>query len=121
MLLAHWGVPLLVVAFVLVYWVLGVLNYANPNIEAMMQTQEEEKDEDTSVWMILGFFGLGSCLLIVCGRFLSPRMIIKVQNMRGKPLGIHTLEGWSMQEILKMRVRKVRYGSTAVFSTVEGK
>ena len=84
MLLAHWGVPLLVVAFVLVYWVMGVLNYTNPNIGAMMQTEEEEKDEDTSVWMILGFLGFGSCLLMICGRFLSPRVIMKVQNMRGK-------------------------------------
>ena len=84
MLLAHWGVPLLVVAFVLVYWVLGVLNYISPNIEAMMRKEKEEKDEDNSLWMILGFLGLGSCLLMVCGWFLYPRVIKKVQEQRGK-------------------------------------
>ena len=33
---AHWGMPLLVATFVIIYWVLGIINYTSPNIEDMM-------------------------------------------------------------------------------------
>ena len=86
MLLAHWGLPLLVVTFVLVYWVLGILNYISPNIETIMAKEKEEMDEDEegSLYMILGILGLGSGLLMVLGWFLYPRVIIKMQELKGK-------------------------------------
>ena len=89
-MIAYWGVPLLVITFSLIYWVLSILNYTNPDIEAMMKKENEEKDEDRSVWMMLGILGLGSCLLMVCGWFLYPRVTRKMQELKGKAIVPYT-------------------------------
>ena len=86
MLMARWGVPLLAITFVLIYSVLGFINYTNPNIEAMMKIEKEAKDKDISLWMILGLFCLGSGLLMVCGWFLYPRVIEKMQEQKGNDI-----------------------------------
>ena len=57
---AHWGVPVLVTTFVVVYWVLGMANYYSPQIEVMM---EEEVEQDFQ-WTDAAVAGLGKSQIL---------------------------------------------------------
>ena len=81
-LLSFWGLPLLVVIFVVTYWVMGIFNYISPNIETIMQKEKEDDDEGGSLFMILMILALGSSLLMICGWFLYPKMIVKKRELK---------------------------------------
>ena len=61
--IAHWGVPVLVVVFVTIYWVLGMINYWSPDIESMHGQQEEQ--ESNSLWLHISLAASGVAALVM--------------------------------------------------------
>jgi len=90
MWISYWGVPILVIVFVVTYWIMGIENYLNPSIsveeEAASMTEEEEEGGG-SVWLILGLIGL---LIIVFAALLwwcHPMISARLQKKKKTKLG----------------------------------
>ena len=80
MWISYWGVPILVIVFVVTYWIIGMKNY-HYNFHGKMT---EEEEQGSSLWMILGVIG---ALVAVFGALLwwfYPLISSRIQRKRTK-------------------------------------
>ena len=45
MWISYWGVPILVIVFVVTYWILGIENYLNPSVKMVSGEEKVEEEE----------------------------------------------------------------------------
>ena len=84
-LIGVWGVPILVVIFVVTYWILGIDNYLNPK---MVMEEEEEDEEESSLWMILGVVGLLVAVFAALLCWFYPTISARLQAKKTTKLGL---------------------------------
>ena len=53
---SYWGVPILVIGFVVSYWIIGIKNY-HYKIVGGKEDLAQMAEEGNSLWMILGVVG----------------------------------------------------------------
>ena len=87
MWISYWGVPTLVIVFVVTYWILGIENYLNPSVQMVGGKEELNKEEEeagSSLWMILGLVGVLVVLFVALLWWFYPTISARLQGKKKK-------------------------------------
>ena len=87
MWISYWGVPTLVIVFVVTYWILGIENYLNPSVQMVGGRDELNKEEEeggSSLWMILGLVGVLVVLFVGLLWWFYPTISARLQGKKKK-------------------------------------
>ena len=89
MWISYWGVPILVIVFVVTYWILGIENYLNPSVKMVSGEEkvEEEEEGGSSLWLILGLVGVLLVVFAVLVWWFHPMISAKLQKKKKTKLG----------------------------------
>ena len=89
MWISYWGVPILVIVFVVTYWILGIENYLNPSVKMVSGEEkvEEEEEGGGSLWLILGLVGFLVVVFAALLWWFYPMISAKVQKKKKTKLG----------------------------------
>ena len=87
-LIGVWGVPILVVIFVVTYWILGIDNYLNPKMVMEEEEEVDEDEEESPLWLILGVIGLLVAVLALLLWWFYPIISARVQARKTTKLGL---------------------------------
>ena len=90
MWISYWGVPILVIVFVVTYWILGIENYLNPSVKMVSgeeKVEEEEEEGGGSLWLILGLVGLLVVVFAGLVWWFHPIISAKLQKKKTTKLG----------------------------------
>ena len=90
MWISYWGVPILVIVFVVPYWILGIENYLNPSVKMVSgqeKVEEEEEEGGGSLWLILGLVGFLVVVFAVLVWWFHPMISDKLQKKKKTKLG----------------------------------
>ena len=91
MWISYWGVPVLVIVFVVTYWILGVENYINPSVKMVTgkeEVAEEEEEEGGSLlWLMLGVIGVLVALFAALLWWFYPMISAKLEKKKKAKLG----------------------------------
>ena len=72
MWISYWGVPTLVIVFVVTYWILGIENYLNPSVQMVGGKEELNKEEEEG----------GSEYFIDMARSNNPSLLTPVRQLK---------------------------------------
>ena len=87
MWISYWGVPTLVIVFVVTYWILGIENYLNPSVQMVGGKEELNKEEEeagSSLWMILGIIGVLVIIFVALLWWFYPTISARLQGKKKK-------------------------------------
>ena len=89
MWISYWGVPILVIVFVVTYWILGIENYLNPSVKMVSGEEkvEEEEEGGGSLWLILGLVGFLVVVFAGLVWWFHPMISAKLQKKKTTKLG----------------------------------
>ena len=100
MWISYWGVPVLVIVFVVTYWILGVENYINPRVKMVTgkeEVAEEEEEEGSLLWLMLGVIGVLVALFAALLWWFYPMISAKLEKKKKTKLG-------SQQTLIRSRI-----------------
>ena len=92
MWISYWGVPVLVIVFVVTYWIMGIENYLNPSVKMVAGKEEvasmaEEEEEGSSLWLILGVIGVLLAVFAALLWWFYPMISAKLEKKKKAKLG----------------------------------
>ena len=92
MWISYWGVPVLVIVFVVTYWIMGIENYLNPSVKMVAGKEEvasmaEEEEEGSSLWLILGVIGVLLAVFAALLWWFYPMISARLQKRKKAKLG----------------------------------
>ena len=92
MWIGYWGVPILVIVFVVTYWIMGIENYLNPSVEMVKEevaAMTEEEEGGISLWLILGVIGMLVAVFAALLWWFYPMISAKLQKKKRAKIGSH--------------------------------
>ena len=90
MWISYWGVPILVIVFVVTYWIMGIENYLNPSIEMVNEevaSMTAEEEGGISLWLILGVIGVLVAVFAALLWWFYPMISAKLLKKKNAQLG----------------------------------
>ena len=90
MWISYWGVPILVIVFVVTYWIMGIENYLNPSIEMVNEevaSMTAEEEGGISLWLILGVIGVLVAVFAALLWWFYPMISAKLLKKKKAKLG----------------------------------
>ena len=83
MWIGFWGVPLLVIVFVVSYWILGIANYLNPSVSIDEWSSSMTKEEEGSpLLLILGVIGVLAAVFAALLWWFYPMISARLQRKK---------------------------------------
>ena len=90
MWIGFWGVPTLVIVFVVSYWILGIANYLNPSVSIDEWSSSMTKEEEGSpLLLILGVVGVLAAVFAALLWWFYPMISAKLQKKKRAKIGSH--------------------------------
>ena len=92
MWIGYWGVPILVIVFVVTYWIMGIENYLNPSVKMVKEevaAMTEEEEGGISLWLILGVIGMLVAVFAALLWWFYPMISAKLQKKKRAKIGSH--------------------------------
>ena len=78
--ISYWGVPILVIVFVVTYWIIGMKNYHyNYHVKV-----EEDEEEGSSLWTVLGVIGMLLAVVAALLWWFYPIISSRLQRKKTK-------------------------------------
>ena len=100
MWISYWGVPILVIVFVVTYWIMGIENYLNPSVKMVKEevaAMTEEEEGGISLWLILGVMGVLVAVFGVLLWWFYPMISAKLEKKKKAKIG-------SRQTLVKSKI-----------------
>ena len=84
MWIGFWGVPTLVIVFVVSYWILGIANYLNPSvsIDEWSSSMTKEEEEGSPLLLILGVIGVLAAVFAALLWWFYPMISARLQRKK---------------------------------------
>ena len=92
MWIGYWGVPILVIVFVVTYWIMGIENYLNPSVKMVKEevaAMTEEEEGGISMWLVLGVIGVLVAVFAALLWWFYPMISAKLQKKKRAKIGSH--------------------------------
>ena len=92
MWIGYWGVPILVIVFVVTYWIMGIENYLNPSVKMVKEevaAMTEEEEGGISMWLVLGVLGVLVAVFAALLWWFYPMISAKLQKKKKAKIGSH--------------------------------
>ena len=92
MWIGYWGVPILVIVFVVTYWIMGIANYLNPSVKMVKEevaAMTEEEEGGISMWLVLGAIGVLVAVFAALLWWFYPMISAKLQKKKRAKIGSH--------------------------------
>ena len=92
MWIGYWGVPILVIVFVVTYWIMGIENYLNPSVKMVKEevaATTEEEEGGISMWLVLGVIGVLVAVFAALLWWFYPMISAKLEKNKKAKIGSH--------------------------------
>ena len=100
MWIGYWGVPILVIVFVVTYWIMGIENYLNPSVKMVkdeVAAMAEEEERGISLWLVLGVIGVLVAVFAALLWWFYPMISAKLEKKKKAKIG-------SRQTLVKSKI-----------------